>query len=311
MHELRSGQEARPLNHDDARLIRVTGGRQLAVQISGPTGGVPVFLFHGTPGSRTGPQPRHTVLHRLGIRLISYDRPGYGWSSRRQGRAVADAATDVGLIADHLGVDRFAVVGRSGGGPHALACAAKLADRVIRTAVLVSLARPDAADLDWFDGMTASNQDAFGRAHVDALALLDGIRRRADELARDPESMVVTIESEMAAADRHVVGDRVIRSQLVKTFSEAMRHGPYGWHDDILALRREWGFEFDAITGPVYLWHGTEDRFAPASHSLWLKRRIKGAAITLQPGAAHFTALEVLPELLKWAVSGIRTGAGR
>src|SRR5262249_53418979 len=116
--------------------------KQLAVEVCGAPDGLSVFLMHGTPGSRSGPRPRSSLLYRLGIRLISYDRPGYGGSSRVPGRCVADAADDVRAIADALRLDRFAVIGRSGGGPHALACAARLDDRVIATAALVSIAPP-------------------------------------------------------------------------------------------------------------------------------------------------------------------------
>ncbi|MEV5498836.1 alpha/beta fold hydrolase [Nonomuraea fuscirosea] len=118
------------------------GSRRLAVAQRGliPRGS-PVFYLHGTPGSRVGPLPKHGLLYRLGIRLITYDRPGYGDSDRQVGRQVGDVASDVATIADRLGLDRFAVVGRSGGGPHALACAALLGDRVTRAAVLVGRPR--------------------------------------------------------------------------------------------------------------------------------------------------------------------------
>ena len=120
--------------------VRSADGRRVAVQVSGSTAGHPVFLMHGTPGSRIGPLPRPMVLHGLGVRLITFDRPGYGESDRQPFRQVADVVPDVEAIADALGVGQFAVLGRSGGGPHALACAALLPDRVTRAGILVSLA---------------------------------------------------------------------------------------------------------------------------------------------------------------------------
>jgi pimeloyl-ACP methyl ester carboxylesterase len=142
-------------------MVRSTDGRRVAVQMSGSPSGHPVFLMHGTPGSRIGPIPRSMVLHGLGVRLITFDRPGYGESDRQQFRQVADVVSDVEAIADALEIDRFAVLGRSGGGPHALACAALLPDRVTRAGILVSLA-PWAADgLDWFAGMSDSNIEEF------------------------------------------------------------------------------------------------------------------------------------------------------
>jgi pimeloyl-ACP methyl ester carboxylesterase len=120
--------------------VRLADGRHAAVQLSGSPSGHPVFMMHGTPGSRVAPLPRSMVLHGLGVRLITFDRPGYGYSDRLEFRQVADVVPDVEAIADELGIEQFAVLGRSGGGPHALACAALLPDRVTRAGILVSLA---------------------------------------------------------------------------------------------------------------------------------------------------------------------------
>ena len=114
-------------------------------------------MLHGTPGSRVGPFPRGRGLYELGVRLISFDRPGYGGSDRLISRRVADVVPDVTAIADALDLGRFAVLGRSGGGPHALACAALLPERMTRAGVLVSLAPWAAEGLDWYAGMADSN----------------------------------------------------------------------------------------------------------------------------------------------------------
>src|SRR5580693_7962574 len=114
------------------REIGVSGGRRVAFDCWGDPKGFPVFLLHGTPGSRSGPVPRVPLLYQLGVQLISYDRPGYGGSDRHQGRTVTAAAWDVLDIADHLALDTFGVVGRSGGGPHALACAAFIGGNRLR-----------------------------------------------------------------------------------------------------------------------------------------------------------------------------------
>src|ERR1700722_11642562 len=141
--------------------VYVAGGRRLTVCEFGDRSQEPVFYLHGTPGSRVGPRPTNQELENFKIRLIAFDRPGYGGSDRLETRTVADVAADVEAIADRLGVDRFAVLGRSGGGPHALACAALLPHRVTRAAALVSLAPWQAQGLDWFDGMAKSNRDAY------------------------------------------------------------------------------------------------------------------------------------------------------
>ena len=240
------------------------------------------------------------MLYRLGVQLISYDRPGYGGSTPQQGRSVAEAARDVEAIANELGIGRFAVVGRSGGGPHALACASLLPARVVRTAVLVSVARADATDLDWFRGMARSNLDDYLTADQDQPKLIERLRLRADRTTRDPESLLALLIPQMAGSDRRVVGDFAIRRLLAATYAEALKHGPDGWIDDVLAFRRDWGFDLRGITGPVLLWHGEDDTFAPVSHTHWLADQIAGAEVLVQSGAAHFGAVEILPQILTW-----------
>jgi pimeloyl-ACP methyl ester carboxylesterase len=274
------------------------------VELSGAPHGSPVFLLHGMPGSRNGPKPRGSVLYRLGVRLVSYDRPGYGLSTRQEGRSVADAAWDVAAVADDLGIDRFAVVGRSGGGPHALACAALLPDRITRTAVLVGLAPANAPDLNWYDGMAEHNVAAYTTADTDVAAMMADIKERADGVIRDPESLLDKLAESMNESDRRIVENRAIRRLLADAYAEAVRHGPYGWLDDLYALRKDWKLRLDTITGPVRIWHGADDSFSPVGHARWLASRIPGAEIQIEPGTAHFGAVEILPEILSWLTAG-------
>lgn len=304
------------MNREQAvqREVRTPDGRRLAVEVSGAPDGTAVFLLHGTPGSRSGPKPRNIVLYRLGVQLICYDRPGYGGSDRHEGRKVADAAWDVKVIADALGLDRFAVVGRSGGGPHALACAALIGEHVTRTAVLVGLAPADAPDLDWYGGMTESNVTEYNSADTDVTALAISLTTRATDTQQDPESLVRFLRPSLSESDRRVVDDVAMRRLLTATYAEALRHGAQGWIDDALALRREWGFDLKKITGPVRLWHGEDDTFSPVSHTRWLAAQIPGAVMEVQPNAAHFNAMEILPEMLTWLTAddpspvGVRPG---
>ncbi|MBB5869101.1 pimeloyl-ACP methyl ester carboxylesterase [Allocatelliglobosispora scoriae] len=275
-------------------------GRTLTVEVSGDSAGTTVFLLHGTPGSRNGPKPRGSVLYRLGVKLVTYDRPGYGGSTRQFNRTVADAAADIGAVADALGFDRFAVVGRSGGGPHALACAALLPDRLIRTAVLVGIAPSDATGLDWFDGMADDNVREYSTADNDFDILIERLRVRAERTVSDPESLIELLRTQMAEPDRYVTDSLALRRMLAETYTEALRHGPGGWIDDVLAFRKDWGFDLATISSPVRLWHGADDTFSPASHARWLASRIPGAEVQVQRNAAHFGAISVLPEILAW-----------
>jgi pimeloyl-ACP methyl ester carboxylesterase len=281
------------------RVIPVDDGRSVAVDSWGDTAGMPIFLLHGTPGSRNGPRPRPSVLYRLGVRLICYDRPGYGGSCRHLGRSVADAARDVEAIADALGLEQFCVVGRSGGGPHALACAAKLGSRVLSAAILVSIAPSNADGLDWFAGMTESNVSEYGRLSNPQAVAYD-LAMRAERIRANPESMIDFLFPELTGSDKRIVDDVAIRCQLLDTYTEACRNGAHGWIDDVLAFRGPWQFDLSAIKVPILFWHGAEDVFSPVEHTRWLASQIRDAdvKVTVQPGAAHFDAVEVLPSVL-------------
>ena len=272
--------------------------RRLSVEVRGDPDGSPVFLLHGTPGSRLGPQPRGPVLHRLGIRLITFDRPGYGGSDRRPGRRVADAAADVAAIADFYGLSRFAVAGRSGGGPHALACAALLSNRVSKAAVLVCLAPPGADGLDWFDGMVESNVLDFTEAGAGHDPLATRLRSEAETIRADPSSLIAKLDADLTDDDRRVVADVGIRASLVRTYAEALRTSPYGWIDDVRAFCTPWGFDLARVTAPVLIWHGERDAFSPVAHARWLSARIPDATLVVKSDAAHFGALNVLPDVL-------------
>lgn len=216
------------------------------------------------------------------------------------GRKVADVAADVLKIADAYDLEKFAVVGRSGGGPHALACAALLPERTTKAAVLVGLAPRGADGLDWFDGMAQSNVSEFTAAATGYEGIAARMKEAADAIRANPASLIASLEAEMPDSDRRVVADSGIRSMLVKTYAEALRTSAYGWIDDALAFCSPWGFDPAAVTVPVLVWHGASDIFSPASHARWLAHRIPGATVVVQANAAHFGALDVLPDVLRW-----------
>jgi pimeloyl-ACP methyl ester carboxylesterase len=278
-------------------------GRRLAVEISGDPMGQAVFFLHGTPGSKVGPLPRGLKLGGMGVRLISFDRPGYGESDRLPGRTVAAVAPDVAAIADHLGIDTFAVIGRSGGGPHALACAALLPDRVTRASALVSLAPWDAEGLDWFEGMASSNIDAYSSARADPEQYIARLVQQAAKIKADPRSHVAGLGPEMSESDRRVVADAGIRALLAATFADALRDSPDGWSDDVLAFGSPWGFDVADIRVPVLLWGGMSDVFSPVGHTRWLAGRIPEAQVWTPPSRGHFDAFNVLPDALSWLIN--------
>jgi pimeloyl-ACP methyl ester carboxylesterase len=217
-------------------------------------------------------------------------------------RLVADVAADVLAIANHLEIERFAVIGRSGGGPHALACAAMLPDRVTRAAVLVSIAPQESEGLDWFAGMAESNIREITTAAAAPESLSLELAQTAARIKADPMSHVATLGPEMPEADRRVVADTGIRTLLAKNFAEALRYSAAGWIDDALAFCSPWGFNLSDIRVPVLLWHGEDDVFSPAAHARWMAEQIPTAELLVRPGTAHFGALEVVPDVLSWLI---------
>jgi pimeloyl-ACP methyl ester carboxylesterase len=285
--------------------VLASDGRRLTVRVLGHPSGAPVFFMHGTPGSRVGPHPRSQLLYHLGVRLIAYDRPGYGGSDRLPLRRVEHAASDVETIADALGLDTFAIVGRSGGGPHALACAARLAHRVSRVVVLVGLAPRHAEGLDWFSGMTASNVRDYSIAESGVRALAQAIEAAAEQIRNDPAHLLKTLGPELPSADWRVMADSGIRVGMRLAFAEALRASGGGWVDDARSFTQEWGFDPAEITTETLLWHGEDDVFSPVDHTRWLARRIPGAIEWIEPGAAHFSAFDALLEVLPWLTSAV------
>ena len=213
---------------------------------------------------------------------------------------MAAAAADVLDIADHLELDNFSVVGRSGGGPHALACAAlhRRANAVRGAAVLVGLAPSDAQGLDWFEGMTDSNTNEYEMAAASGDAVVADLTRRAEEVSRNPDSLLHALETEMSAADRRIVSDVGIRRQLLDTYREALKFGPYGWIDDVLAFRCPWGFDLARSRFRSCCGTGTRTYSRRRSTRSGWPSQIPGATIELQRGAAHFGAMEILPQVL-------------
>ena len=292
------------------RTVLAPDGRSLTVRVLGNPSGAPVFFMHGTPGSRLGPHPRSQLLYHLGVRLIAYDRPGYGGSDRLPLRQVSHAAADVRAIADELGLDSFSVVGRSGGGPHALACAAQLPDRVKRVAVLVGLAPRSAEGLDWYAGMTESNQREYTIAESGVLELAKAIEFSAEQIKNDPAQLLRDLGPELPLPDWRVVADNGIRVGLRRNFAEALNRSGAGWVDDARSFTQDWGFDPADIMVETLLWHGAQDVFSPVAHTHWLARTIPGAIERIAQDAAHFSAIDTLPSLLPWlAARGRRSSA--
>jgi pimeloyl-ACP methyl ester carboxylesterase len=263
-------------------------GRTLAFVQRGAEDGTPVLVCHGTPGSRLTRHPDPELYERHGVCMVVYDRPGYGRSDLQPGRAVADAAADIEAIADELGFERFAVVGGSGGAPHALACGALLGERVIRVGALVTPAPSDVSDFDFFDGLADLNVKEFNAALAGPEAIEAYLQPFAEELLRDPDAVIDEIAAELPEVDRAIISRAEFRAILRESFAEGVRQGVRGWADDDLAFAKPWGFEPEDVEAEVRLWQGELDVLAPRSHGEYVASRLPNARFELLKGGGHF-----------------------
>jgi pimeloyl-ACP methyl ester carboxylesterase len=264
-------------------------GRTLAVLESGDESGRAVVAIHGTPGSGLPWRGLVEDAEARGIRLLAYDRPGYGGSDRHPGRTVADAAGDVAAIADALGIDRFAVEGGSGGGPHTLACAALLPDRVVAAASLAGVAPYPAEGLDWLDGMGQDNLDEFAATLAGRETLERYLRTQADALlGAEPDAIADSLRSLLSPPDAAVLTGE-FAEYLAEATQRAIGERLDGWIDDDFVFVNPWGFELDEIRVPVQLLHGAQDRFVPIAHGEWLAERIARVDAHLSAEDGHLT----------------------
>jgi pimeloyl-ACP methyl ester carboxylesterase len=290
------------------QFVTVADGRVLAFEEYGDRGGSPVFALHGTPGCRlSGRHPDESRVADAGIRLVTYDRPGYGQSSRHRGRRVIDCVADVAAIADELGIDRFVVTGGSGGGPHSLAVAARLPDRVIRAGCDVGVAPYGARGLDWLAGMDPANVTEFGWALAGEDTLVPALEKQAQEaiakVAVDPASLLS--EFELSPADRAVLEDPRTHSTLRAATNEAFANGVWGWVDDDLAFTQPWGFEVEEVEVPVAIRYGATDVLVPAGHGAWLAAHVPNAEVTVDDEGGHLVGPDERLRHLSALVAGV------
>ena len=265
------------------------GGRTLRVLEDGDPGGVPLIAHHGTPGSRLLYRRWVDDAAERGIRLIAYDRPGYGGSDRHPGRSVADVAADVAAIADALGLDRILTQGRSGGGPHALACAALLGDRVAAAATLAAVAPYDAEGLDFLAGLGEDNVQELGAAVEGPEPLSAFLETVAPHLlAADPRELAEGLKSLLSPPDVAVI-DGGLAEELIAVTGEGIRATREGWLDDDLAFVKPWGFDLGSISVPLQLWQGRQDLMVPPAHGEWLAGHIPGVDVRLSDDDGHLS----------------------
>ncbi len=280
--------------------IRTPDGRVLHAYGAGDPRDELVLVHHGTPCSGILAGWWADDAAARGIRLVGYDRPGYGGSDRHPGRSIADVAADAATIGDEFGAGRFRTWGVSGGGPHALACAALLPDRVVAAATLASVAPNGADGLDWLAGMGQDNLDEFGAAIAGEHALRPYLAKASDDLvAAGPNGLADALRSLLPAVDvAAITGD--VAQFMYAWLAGGQRSGIEGWLDDDLAFVRDWGFDLGSVRVPVLVVQGRHDLMVPFAHGEWLAARIPGAEARLTADDGHLTLIANLAGVHAW-----------
>jgi pimeloyl-ACP methyl ester carboxylesterase len=268
--------------------IEVADGRRLDLYLADGDG-FPVVYHHGTPSAGPAPYGWADAFAERGLRFVSWSRPGYGDSTRDEGRIVASVAADVAEVLDQLDMPRAYTIGWSGGGPHAMATAALLPDRILGGASIAGVAPYPAPGIDWFEGMGPENIEEFG-ASLEGPEALIAFKERAYPIFSKVTS------DEIADAFGGLIDD-VDRGSLTGGFAEdiavttreGLRNGYWGWFDDDMAFARDWGFDLGTMEVPFHVWQGSHDRMVPFAHGQWLAGHVASSCVHLHPEEGHLT----------------------
>src|SRR5215469_16689358 len=294
-------------NNYERLTVQASGG-MLEVLVSGPEDGLALVFHTGTPSGLVGSGPVAEAASARGLRTVLYARPGYGDSTPQPGRLVADAAADVDAILGRLRIDEFVTAGWSGGGPHALACAALLPVRCLAAATIAGAAPSDSPGLDWLAGMAPENVEEFTAALAGEADLTRFLEAAAPAL-RDVTGAAVAegLGELVSEADKAVITGE-FADYLAASFRAALSTGIDGWRDDDLAFSRDWGISLEALghATPVAVWQGDQDRMVPLAHGAWLDANIPRARARLRSGEGHLTLVvngfgDILDDLLALA----------
>ena len=268
--------------------VRLPDGRRLDLRVSGPAGGFPLVFHHGTPGAATPYRVLERAAHARGLRLVTTSRPGYGDSTPQPGRSVVDVVADTAAVLAAIGAGRCLIAGWSGGGPHALACGARLA-AAAAVLVIAGIAPYGAAGLDYMAGMGYDNiveiSTALKGEHQLRPYLLDQREQLKDATDAD---LVASLDTVLPDVDRAVLTGEFGEDDAAN-FREALRTGVEGWLEDDLAFTRPWGFGLEEISVPVMIWQGSADLMVPFSHGQWLASQLPGASAHLEEGEGHLS----------------------
>lgn len=273
--------------------IELADGRTVEIITDGPVNGLPLLFQSGTPCAAVLFPPLIAAASNHGLRTVAYSRPGYANSTPKPGRSVADCAPDIVAVLDAINAHTFVTVGWSGGGPHALACAALLPGRCAAAASIGSVAPFGVDGLDWFAGMASNNVEEFSIAAEGEAVLTPALEDWANGLAQiDGASIATSLGGMVTDVDRAALAGQ-FADFVAASFRGGVSAGIAGWRDDDLAFTRHWGFSLADITAPVALWHGDQDVLVPFAHGEWLATHVPHARANLRSGAGHLSLVGV------------------
>jgi pimeloyl-ACP methyl ester carboxylesterase len=289
-------------------VLNVADGRAVEVLAVHDTAGLPLVFNTGTPSGLV-PYPRlFGAAAAHGLRCVLYSRPGYGNSDPQPGRKVADAAADVAAILDHLGATEFVTAGWSGGGPHALACAALRPGRCLAAATIAGVAPYPAPGLDWLADMAPENIEEFGAAMAGQAELGAVLTVAASMMGDLSAADVGNVFGDLVTAPDKAVLASGFGDYMAKTTTSAVATGIAGWRDDDLAFISDWGFTLEQIGCPVSVWQGDQDAMVPFGHGTWLAEHIPGAQARPVPGEGHLSlVVNHLDDILDALVMAAKT----
>jgi pimeloyl-ACP methyl ester carboxylesterase len=275
----------------DVQMVTMSDGRKLEVLVDGSPDQRVLFYHSGTPSGATPYRLLSEAVAGRDLCLVTASRPGYGESDPAPGRSVADVAGDVTSVLDFLGADRFLTFGWSGGGPHALACAALLPGRCSGAAVLAGVAPYEAEGLDWLAGMGPENVEEFGAAMAGPQELTAFLEAARTELANVTGEQVGEAMGGLAPPVDRAALTGELADYVAASFRQAMLRGTAGWRDDDLAFVKPWGFDLADISVPVAIWQGGQDRMVPYDHGKWLAAHVPNSEVRLYDDEGHLSLL--------------------
>jgi len=269
--------------------IILSDGRKLGFAEFGERQGKPVFYFHGFPGSHLEAKIAETMAKDSRVRFIGIDRPGFGLSDFKLKRKLADWPNDVTELADSLGIDQFSILGVSGGGPYAAACAHQMPDRLISVGIVCGMGPVDVPHI--MDQMVSIYRQGL-RLTRRFPKIVTALYPFSSFFFRNyPERMLSILSAKVAGPDKIALKNNELIKVLSASFREAFRNSLLWPATDVVLYSRPWGFSLDDIRIKVHLWHGEMDKVVPPAMGHYLANTIPDCRATFYPDEGHFSII--------------------